>query len=181
MKPDTYLTKWIYTGAIAIIVAGSLLHFVFEWSGESTIVALIAPVNESVWEHLKMGYWSLFIFSLFEWRKLKIQFNNYFLAKFLGILALEFTIIFIHYSYIFLAKHSNLWVDISSYVLGAIICQVILFKVIQLKPIHALINKASLAGIISLGILLGITTFYPPHHKIFKDSRNDTYGIRKDM
>ena len=38
----------------AVVVLGCLNHFIYEWTGESPISALFCPVNESVWEHLKL-------------------------------------------------------------------------------------------------------------------------------
>lgn len=35
---------------------GTLNHFLYFLSGQSPIVALFCPVNESVWEHLKLLY-----------------------------------------------------------------------------------------------------------------------------
>jgi hypothetical protein len=37
----------------AIVIAGTLQHFVYGWSGQNALVGLISPVNESVWEHTK--------------------------------------------------------------------------------------------------------------------------------
>jgi hypothetical protein len=48
----TILT-WELCGIVFVFLLGALLHFVFEWSGESKIVGAMASVNESVWEHFK--------------------------------------------------------------------------------------------------------------------------------
>jgi hypothetical protein len=50
---------WICLGIPVIIIVGSLMHFVYRWSGNSKIVGIFVPVNESVWEHLKMGFWPM--------------------------------------------------------------------------------------------------------------------------
>lgn len=47
--------KW-YLTALAAIAAGSGLHFLYDlWP--NALTAVFAPVNESVWEHLKLLYW----------------------------------------------------------------------------------------------------------------------------
>src|SRR5512135_2715630 len=38
----------------AIVIAGTLQHFVHGWSGQNALVGLVSPVNESVWEHTKL-------------------------------------------------------------------------------------------------------------------------------
>jgi len=181
LKAENNIRKWVLVGTIVLIVLGSILHFLYPWSGELKIIGLIAPVNESVWEHLKMGYWSLVFFSVFEYRKIRDQVSNYFLSKLIGILALELTIIVIYYSFTPITLHSILWIDISSYVAGAILCQFLSYQVQQLKPFSVFINRVSLAVFICIGIWLGVTTYYPPHNDLFKDSRNNTYGINKEQ
>ena len=37
-------------------LAGTALHFAYDWC-LSPLVGLFAPVNESVWEHLKLLFW----------------------------------------------------------------------------------------------------------------------------
>ncbi len=49
--------RWEMAGAAFVIIAGSALHFVFEWSGGFRPVAWLAAVNESTWEHFKLGFW----------------------------------------------------------------------------------------------------------------------------
>ena len=47
--------KW-YLTALAAIAAGSGLHFLYDlWP--NALTSVFAPVNESVWEHLKLLYW----------------------------------------------------------------------------------------------------------------------------
>lgn len=44
---------WIYCVTAA---AGVLLHFLYDWL-PLPVIGLFAPVNESVWEHLKLLFW----------------------------------------------------------------------------------------------------------------------------
>ena len=54
---------WEIIGVCFIIVAGGPLHELFEQSGRWWPVALIAAVNESIWEHLKMFFWPALLFA----------------------------------------------------------------------------------------------------------------------
>ncbi len=53
MKKRTWL---VY---IAAVLAGTALHFIYEW-WPNPLIGLIAPVNESVWEHMKLLFWPFF-------------------------------------------------------------------------------------------------------------------------
>jgi hypothetical protein len=43
-----YVLKWEVSGILFVFLLGALLHFLFEWSGESRVVGLFASVNEIV-------------------------------------------------------------------------------------------------------------------------------------
>lgn len=53
--------KWILIGIPLLFVIGALLHFAYDVLGESPIVGLFAPVNESIWEHAKMVVWPIIL------------------------------------------------------------------------------------------------------------------------
>ena len=47
--------------ASCVIGIGTLFHFLFELLGQNAFVGLFTPVNESVWEHLKLIYFPFII------------------------------------------------------------------------------------------------------------------------
>lgn len=51
--------RQILVGVPVLFLAGTLLHFLYGLSGEFFLVGLLAPVNESVWEHLKLALWPI--------------------------------------------------------------------------------------------------------------------------
>jgi len=171
------LHRWRSAGIMAIIVLGFAWHYIYAWTGSSRMVGWLVPVNESVWEHLKLGYWSLVLFSAVEYGYLKRNVSNYFTAKFAGILALELTILLVFYSYTFLLGKHLFWLDISSYLLGTIICQHVSHMLMSSPPLRKSVNRTSLAAFIAFGVLFAVATYYPPHVPIFKDHRSNTYGI----
>ena len=44
-------------GIVFIVIIGSMLHFTFELFGHQSVVGVFSAVNESMWEHLKLGFW----------------------------------------------------------------------------------------------------------------------------
>lgn len=174
------LKHWRLAGIIAIIILGFLLHYLFSWTDGSKVIGLFAPVNESIWEHLKLGYWSVVILSLIEYFQIKRSINNYFFAKIIGILTLEVTIIFIYYGYTFIVGKDIFWIDIGSYILGAIICQYLTYIFFKQRQYSKFINRLSLSTFIGIGVLFAVATYYPPHIALFKDNNNNTYGINNE-
>ena len=51
------IVSWELASAAFMVLAGSGLHFAFDWSAGWPPLALIAAVNESIWEHLKLAFW----------------------------------------------------------------------------------------------------------------------------
>ena len=52
---------------LAAAVLGALLHFLFAWF-PNPVLALVSPVRESVWEHVKLIYFPLLAASLYMGR-----------------------------------------------------------------------------------------------------------------
>lgn len=175
MSEHQSLTKWELIGFLWIITLGSLLHFTFELSGYSKLIALFSPVNESVWEHLKLGYFSLAFFMVIEYFFVEKEINSFFVGKTLGIIAMSSFIVFVFYSYEFIAGTHNLALDIAAFIVGALICQIISFNILKRN-----ISKSNIGVIIFilLGLIFIFFTFYPPELLIFMDSRG-FYGINK--
>jgi len=172
-----HVKRWSLAGTLAISIFGYLLHYVFSWTGGSKLIAWFVPVNESVWEHLKLGYGAMVLFSLLEYTQIKQYASNYFFAKTLGILVLELTILVLYYSTVFIAGHHIFWIDICSYFVGVIISQFLCYWLFKQKPYSGRINAVGVFACIAIGVLFAATTFYPPHMALFLDHNTHTYGI----
>ena len=168
-KSKSTIDKWHIAGFFWIVIIGSLLHFVYEWSGNSTIVGMFSPINESVWEHLKLGYFSLTFFIIIEYWFLKDKTKNYAIAKAVGIIDMSIFIVIVHYTYKFIFKDSNVVVDIGSFIVGAFICQFLSGRIMK-KNRPKTINLIGFFLYIIIGILFIIFTFYPPQLPIFEEA-----------
>lgn len=159
-----------------ITAIGWLLHNTYEWSNCNNVVALFAPVNESVWEHLKLGYGGVILFTLIEYPTLKNRVNNYIAAKAISIGAISMTILIIYYTYRYFIDHSILWLDISSFILGVAFGQTISYYLFLLPHIKTL-NFISKIVMLIFFLIFSWCTYYPPAWPIFKDNHFNSYGI----
>lgn len=177
---DKFIIKDVFLihicGFFFIIIIGSLLHFTYEWSGYSPIAGLFCAVNESVWEHLKLGFWSLIIFSFIDYWFLKNKTDNYFFAKAAGVLSMQLFIVIIFYTYTAFVAESILFVDISLYVLGALLCQVLSYIIMIAKRYNNVFNIIGIASVLLFTICLFLFTFFPPKLPLFRDSVTGNYG-----
>ena len=59
------LKHYTINGILFVLISGSLAHFFYEWSGHNPIVGLFTPVNESIWEHMKLIFYTMLAYSHF--------------------------------------------------------------------------------------------------------------------
>ena len=79
-------TKVMIIGIVFTTLVGALLHFTYAFSGNNAFVALFSAVNESTWEHLKLLFFPYCIYMIYENYSTKIESNNFWTAKFIGLL-----------------------------------------------------------------------------------------------
>ncbi|MEJ2249814.1 MAG: DUF6512 family protein [Candidatus Lokiarchaeota archaeon] len=168
---------WEISGMIFITLVGSFLHFLFQISGYFLPVGAISAVNESVWEHLKLGYWPLVFFGVIEYIYIRKETKNFFFAKLISALLIMVLIIVFFYGYTAILGEDNLFLDISIFVLSIVIAQLVSYKILTIPDFSKTLSYASIAGIVILGILFIIFTYFPPHFFLFQDSLTGMYGI----
>ena len=54
---------WPLTGFLTAAVLGTLAHFMYRWSGGALLAGVFCAVNESVWEHMKLLFFPVFLFT----------------------------------------------------------------------------------------------------------------------
>ena len=81
------LNIFLIIGAVFTIITGTLLHFVYEWSGESLFVGIFSPINESVWEHLKLLFFPMSVWILIGYFIFGKKFKTYIPSAVIGIIS----------------------------------------------------------------------------------------------
>jgi len=168
---------WELIGIIFIIILGSFLHFVFDWSGQWKPIALIAAVNESVWEHLKLGFWPVLLYSILEYRYLKKSANNFLIAKTIAVYLIPISIVILFYSYTAILGYNVLLIDISIFAIAVVIGQLANYKILTAPPLPRSVKKFALVVLVVVVLMFLLFTFYPPRLPIFRDPITGGYGI----
>lgn len=154
------------------------MHFVYEASGYNYFVGSFSPINESVWEHLKIAFFPSILWTLIEMTQIRKTINNYFVSKAVGTYIMVFLIPLIHYTYTAFMD-GNLIIDIGSFFAAVIIGQTVSYFLFNRTKKSKLQEYAAIAMVVILGTLFVVFTFYPPHIDMFLDSITCTYGIFK--
>lgn len=165
--------------AIGIVILCFLFHFLYEWF-PSTITSIFFPVNESIWEHMKLFISSICFYGIIDYiilTKTKTHFNNFILNIFLTSI-----ISIIIYLIIFLPVYNligeSMVFSITLMIIVIIISQIISYYILKMNHIKYA-NIISLILIIATYILFGYLTYNPIHNYIFLDKHKNIYGINE--
>ena len=86
-------------GIIFVMLTGTLSHFLYDWSGQNPVVGLFTPVNESIWEHMKLLFFPMLLYSLIMILKYRRQYPHIASALFFGLIAGTILIPAFYYAY----------------------------------------------------------------------------------
>lgn len=172
------IKKWYIVGTVFIILFGTLLHFLYEWSGENPCVGIFGAVNESTWEHLKLLFWPAFFFSIPEYICIGKDYNNYITAKAVSFYVGILLIISLFYTYTGIVGDNCLVMDILIFIISVIISQYIGYKIMTSdSDVSEEVNIISMILITLLALAFTVFTFNPPKIPLFKDPISGRYGI----
>ena len=107
------------SGILFTSILGTLSHFLYEWSGGNLYVGFFAPVNESVWEHMKLIFFPMLFYSLILFVKLKTEYPCIISSVCFGILTGTFLIPVLFYAYTCLLGKNVFLLDLATFVLSA--------------------------------------------------------------
>lgn len=160
------------------LILGTLLHFIYEWSGNNTIIASFSAVNESVWEHLKLVFYPMLILGLIEYYFVKNIANNYIEAKAIGIFTAISFIVISFFTYTGIIGTNFFIIDILIFIISIILGEWTSYKLMKRKN-ESTIQTKILAGGILIFLLscFVIFTYVTPQVNLFRDFTNGTYGI----
>lgn len=167
--------NWQIAGFIFVSVVGTLLHFVYDWSSQSVLVAPFSAVNESIWEHIKLIYFPMLLFSLIEYKFVGKNYDTFWCVKAIGSILAVVLIPTFYYTYTGISGKSVDWINILIFFITTAI-----IYYIENKLIHKLTrcNKTlAIAIIVLIGIAFVLFTWFTPQIPLFQDPVNKTYGI----
>lgn len=153
-------------GIIFVLVTGTLAHFIYGWTGRNAVIGLFVPVNESVWEHMKLLFFPMLLYSLFLIFKFRKEYPCITASLCFGILAGTFLIPVFYYAYTAVLGRNVFLLDIGTFILSVLIAFLLSCRLTlscRLKPYTLLL--CILTGLLFVCFLC--FTWHPPALKIF--------------
>ena len=167
---------WQAAGFAAVTFGGSILHFLYDWTGGSILVAPFSGVNESTWEHMKLLFWPLFLFALVQRLFFKDQ-ENYWCVKLAEILLGLVLIPVLFYTYNGVFGKSPDWINIAIFYITAFLVFLFEWWVFKTDRLQCSHRRLAFAALCIISVLFVVFAFVPPQIPLFQDPLTGTYGV----
>lgn len=166
----------ILVEGLVISVAGTLLHFAYDWSRKNKRIGIIAAVNESTWEHIKIAIFPMFVTMFVDgiWFG---EMPNYYIGKLISILVVIILIIALFYGYKSIAARDILVLDIAIFYIAIFAGQALFYLFTTMNDFGAILNFLALDGIFALFACSLVMTCLPAKGFLFKDPITKKYGF----
>ena len=157
--------KQILIFSITIFLINFPAHFIYDWI-PNILIKCFFPINESIFEHIKMIFTSFFIFYLilYIFRK-KNNLKNIFVANLFSSTICIFIFLLI-YLPLYITIGENLPVTITLLFLCILFSQLITYIIFKL-PLQDILNKAAFFIILIILSLNAYLTFNPSENPLF--------------
>ena len=174
MKRD--ISLWQLGGFALSTFGGTLLHFLYDLTNKSIFAAPFSGINESTWEHMKLLFFPMFIFSLLQSRFFK-EYKIYWCVKLFGIISGLILIPILFYTYNGVIGKSPDWINITIFFVSASLAFLLEWRLFKNDSLKCKLPHLAFGLICLIGILFVVFTFVTPGLGIFQDPLTGTYGL----
>ncbi|MBE7007658.1 MAG: hypothetical protein E7422_00670 [Ruminococcaceae bacterium] len=172
------LCRWELAGFLIVGAVGTLLQFLYQWTGENTLVAAFSAVNESTWEHMKMLYVPYFAFTMVEFTVFGEPFRNFFAAKAAAGLAGLLTIPTLFYTIGGMFGEPPAWMNIAIFFAADAVLFLLGYRLLTALSLRG--TAFQIAGFALLWALMFAFVYFtyrPPRLPLFRDPTEGGYGV----
>ena len=167
--------RWQFFGFIVTVLLGSLLHFLYDWTGENIFVATFSAVNESTWEHMKLFFLPSFLFSLLQFFFSKNVSDSFWLVKFISLTIGSLLIPILFYTYNGAFGKSPDWVNILIFIISTAIAYFTEFFLLK-RELPYKFSVWYFIALCAIALCFVVFTFFPPKLPLFQDPITKQYG-----
>ena len=155
---------------------GTLLHYVYEWTGESAWVAPFSGVNESTFEHMKLLFWPMLLFALASYPFFRER-GDFWCVSLRAVLLGLLLIPVLFYTYNGAVGRSPDWLNIAFFFISLAAAYFYEWRCFQKEAIACEHPRAAILILAGIALIFVAFTFYPPKIGLFMDPVTGRYGI----
>ena len=157
-----YEKRQLILGALVTMLAGAALHFLYGWLPNG-FTALVSPVCESLWEHVKLLFWPYLLAALWLTRGRPGGLRPWCLS----LLLLCALMLLLGYGWHILLDGKGLWADLILY--AALVALGFWLPTRFSGPFAGALWLLPCLLTAVLGVLIGLFTLWPPDLILFED------------
>ena len=174
MKRTVWL--WELFGFTTASLGGTLLHFLYDLTGGSVLVAPFSGVNESTFEHIKLLFWPMLIFAVIESFFFR-EYEIFWCVKLRGTLIGLALIPILFYTYNGVIGKSPDFINILIFFISAAVAYVYETRRLNEGKLFCPDKRIPIVILSAIALLFIVFTFRTPTLSIFKDPLTGEYGI----
>lgn len=167
---------WQFWGFAVTSLAGTLLHYLYDWTGGAIWAAPFSGVNESTWEHMKLLFWPLFVYAILQSFFFRDR-RDFWCVKLKGTILGLVLIPVIFYTYNGAIGTSPDWLNIAIFFLSAASAYLYETRLFNSGTAKCMFPKLAFSVLCLIAVLFAVFTFDTPELGIFKDPLTGTYGL----
>ena len=143
------------------------------------ISSIFLPVNESIWEHMKILFGSIMISSVIQ--KIivifkKLDYKNICFSNFLGAVA-SIPIFLVIFLPVYALIGENMIVTIIIMFIALAISEYIAYRAMLMDDFN--LEKFTILFVLGVYVIFGLLTYFPLEFELFRDPKTLEYGISK--
>lgn len=162
-------TKLYFIGGILFTaILGTLSHFFYDWTGRGALIGLVCPVNESTWEHMKLVFFPMLLWTLLVSPRLSGEYPAISGALLLGNILGTLSIPVFFYTYTGILGKDVFFLDIAVFLAAVLTAFLFAWKK---KDSRGTLQYQALIWFLTgiFVVLFFVFTFYPPKIGLFSD------------
>jgi hypothetical protein len=158
------IKSYLWLGVVVVSVLGTLSHFAYEWLGRNPVVALFCPVNESTWEHIKLLFFPMLLYTLCLSAKERNREVQYALLS--GNLIGTLLIPVLFYTYTGILGYNITAVDVAIFFVSVLAAFFAAYRMLR-RGKKRCCQSVVVGMTVLLCVLFFVFTFYPPDIALF--------------
>ena len=170
------LLRWQFVGFVFASIAGVLLHFAFDLTDKNAFFALFSAVNESIWEHLKLLFFPMFVFALIESRYIGSENKSFWCVKLIGIMSGMALTVVLYYTINGVFGKTPDWINIAIFFIATAFGYILETRLLIKNSIECKFPMVPLTILVLIGVVFAVLTFITPQIPLFEDPITKTYG-----
>ncbi|MEY8522776.1 DUF6512 family protein [Lachnospiraceae bacterium 38-10] len=168
------IKRYTMIGILFVLLMGTLSHFVYDWTGNHAVIGLFTPVNESIWEHMKLLFFPMLLYAFFAVLRLKEDRPCIISSLCLGILTGTLLIPVLFYAYTGILGKDFFILDIGIFIVSTLTAFLLFYRLTlscKAKPVTVML--CILVCILFVCFL--IFTYHPPDLDLFANPPAEIY------